>query len=198
MAGDDVVDLESRPPEVLALQDDLAVMDLGHGRIRQHLDRVPVRPRLQHLRVTLREALAQELGMDVRASFAAMYGDPIRELLPGYIVRVATADDEAVCNALCMHVLGHTRAGEVEEAIDDRLARVVERLGRMTGYTTGVSYFAHSVAETSDDLRALIGAADDYGTPCFLVPLADGELLRWCRPTPRGQPFAPQSDQRPE
>ena len=57
---------------------------------------------------------------------------------------------------------------------------MVERLGRITGYTTGIQYFAHSVAETSDDLRALIGAADDYGTPGFLVPLHDGELLRWC------------------
>jgi GNAT superfamily N-acetyltransferase len=125
-------------------------------------------------------ALYAKLGMDVRAAFAAIYGPPIRESLPGYTVRVASRDDEAACNAVCMHVHGHTRAGEVEEAIAEGKGRVVERLGRITGYTTGVNYFGHSVAETSDDLRALIGAADDYGTPGFLVPLADGELLRWC------------------
>jgi len=118
--------------------------------------------------------------MDVRASFAAMYGAPIHESLPGYAVRESAPDDATAMNALCFHVHGHTRAAEVEEAIVAGTARVVERLGRITGYTTGMQYFAHSVAETSDDLRALIGAADDYGTPGFLVPLADGELFRWC------------------
>jgi GNAT superfamily N-acetyltransferase len=124
-------------------------------------------------------ALYAKLGMDVRGSFAAMYGDPIRLTLPGYEVRPATDDDAAACNALCLRVHGHTRAGEVDEAIADGVARVVERLGRITGYTTGVNYFSHSVAETRDDLVALIGAADAYGTPGFLVPLADTELFRW-------------------
>jgi predicted N-acetyltransferase YhbS len=125
-------------------------------------------------------SLYAKLGMDVRGSFAAMYGDPIALALPGYTVRAATLDDEGACNALCLRVHGHTRAGEVSEAIADGSAKVVERLGRITGYTTGVTYFTHSVAETRDDLIALIGAASDYGTPGFLVPLADTELFRWC------------------
>jgi hypothetical protein len=77
-------------------------------------------------------------------------------------------------------VHGHDRAGEVGEAIADGKAMVVERLGGITGYTTGIKYFSHSVAETTDDLQALIGAAADFGTPGFLVPLANTELLRWC------------------
>lgn len=36
------------------------------------------------------------------------------------------------------------------------------------------------MGETGDDLRALIGAADDYGTRGSLVPAAGGELFRWC------------------
>ena len=51
---------------------------------------------------------------------------------------------------------------------------------RITGYTTKINYFAHSVAETNDDLRALICEADDFGTPGFLVPLANNDLFRWC------------------
>jgi GNAT superfamily N-acetyltransferase len=125
-------------------------------------------------------SLYAKLGMDVRGAFAAMYGPAVHQELPGYLVRGATRADEAACNALCLHVHGHTRSGEVDEAIGAGTARVVERLARITGYTTGINYFAHSVAETGDDLRALIGAADDYGTPGFLVPLADGELFRWC------------------
>ena len=125
-------------------------------------------------------SLYAKLGMDVRGSYAAMFGPPIRLELPGYVVRPAHVADEAECNALCLRVHGHTRADELTGAVATRHARVVERLGRITGYTTGINYFAHSVAETRDDLIALIGAADDYGTPGFLVPLSDAELFRWC------------------
>jgi len=125
-------------------------------------------------------SLYAKLGMEVRGSFAAMHGTPIRQSMPGYEVRPATIDDEFACNALCLRVHGHTRDGELREAIASGDARVVERLGRITGYATKVNYFAHSVAETNDDLRALIGEAEDFGTPGFLVPLANNDLFRWC------------------
>jgi len=125
-------------------------------------------------------SLYAKLGMDVRGAFAAMYGEPVREAMPGYDVRPATIADEEACNALCLRVHGHTRAGEVREAIQSGDARVVERLGRITGYTTKVSYFFHSVAETNDDMRALVCESSDYGTPGFLVPLANHDLFRWC------------------
>lgn len=124
-------------------------------------------------------SLYAKLGMDVRESFAAMYGPPIRRTMPGYDVRPADLDDEAACNALCGRVHGHTRAGEVHEAIESGDARVVERLGRITGYTTKINYFAHSVAETNDDMRALICESADFGTPGFLVPLSNHDLFRW-------------------
>jgi predicted N-acetyltransferase YhbS len=125
-------------------------------------------------------SLYAKLGFDVRGSYAAMYGEPIRSTMPGYTVRVATPEDEAACNALCLRVHGHERPGEVRESIAAGTARVVERLGRITGYTTGITYFSHSVAATNDDLMALICAAEDFGTPGFLVPLDNTELFRWC------------------
>ncbi len=125
-------------------------------------------------------SLYAKLGMDVRATFAAMHGDPLHVSFPGYAVRTATEADEAACNALCLRVHGHTRAGELRGPIAHGNAKVVERLGRITAYTTGVHYFGHSVAETNDDLQALIGAADDFGTPGLIVPLDNGELFRWC------------------
>jgi predicted N-acetyltransferase YhbS len=125
-------------------------------------------------------SLYAKLGMDVRGTFAAMYGEPIHVSLPGYAVRTATEADEEACNALCLRVHGHTRAGEVGGSIADGKAKVIERLGRITAYTTGVHYFGHSVAETNDDLAALIGAADGFGTPGILVPLENGDLFRWC------------------
>jgi len=125
-------------------------------------------------------SLYAKLGFDVRGSFAAMHGEALGITLPGYVVRPATPADESTCNRLCVRVHGHDRAGEVCEAIADGSARVVERLGRITGYTTGITYFTHSVAETTDDLQALIGAATGFGTPGFLVPLANTQLFRWC------------------
>ncbi len=124
--------------------------------------------------------LYAKLGFDVRATFAAMHGEPFGLALPGYAVRTATSDDAPACNALCVRVHGFERAEELDEAIAAGTARVVERLGRITGYTTAISYFSHSVAETNDDLFALICAAGGFGTPGFLVPLGNAQLFRWC------------------
>jgi GNAT superfamily N-acetyltransferase len=151
-----------------------AVLDRAHA---QHAPGVRLLQIAYHNRSL---SLYAKLGMEVRGSFAAMHGAPIRRSMPGYEVRPATLDDEFACNALCLRVHGHTRDGELREAIETGDARVVERLGRITGYTTKISYFAHSVAETNDDLRALICEAPDFGTPGFLVPLANNDLFRWC------------------
>ncbi len=60
-------------------------------------------------------------------------------------------------------------------------ARVAERAGRITGYGTCVAFFGHAVGESSDDLKALIGAAEGFPGPGFLVATRNGDLMRWCR-----------------
>lgn len=125
-------------------------------------------------------SLYAKLGFDVRESFATMQGEPLGLQLPGYTVRSATQTDAAACDALCVRIHGHDRAGEVRDAVAYGTARVVERHGRITGYTTGMAFIAHSIAETNDDLAALIGAAEGFGGPGILVPLRNGEMLRWC------------------
>lgn len=131
-------------------------------------------------------SLYTKLGFDVRASFAAMHGRvrdagaPGATGLPGYRVRAATLDDLPACEALCIRIHGFSRAGELSEAIGAGTARVVERLGRVTGYSCKVEYWSHSVAETNDDVEALVLDAGEIGTPGILVPLDNGELFRWC------------------
>lgn len=125
-------------------------------------------------------SLYAKLGFDVRESFATMQGEPLNRRVPGYDVRAATDADVEACNALCVRVHGHDRGGEVLDAVAQVAASVVERHGRITGYTTGVAFFAHTVAETNDDLAALIGAAEEFSGPGFLVPMRNTELLRWC------------------
>jgi hypothetical protein len=68
----------------------------------------------------------------------------------------------------------------MRDALRPRHAAVVERAGRITGYTSAIAFFGHSVGETNDDMKALIGAAQVFGGPGFLVPTCNGELMRWC------------------
>ena len=124
-------------------------------------------------------SLYAKLGFNVRGSYAAMYGPAIREKVPGYDVRRATAADLPACDELCIRVHGIARHAEMAEAIEAGSGRVVEHLGRITGYTTKVNYFAHSVADDNDSLIALISESEDLGTPGPLVPLDNAELFRW-------------------
>jgi len=67
----------------------------------------------------------------------------------------------------------------------DRLTRgsrvsVVEREGRITGYSTGPSFFTHTVGQTVDDVEALIGSATGFDGPGILVPMRNAALFRFC------------------
>lgn len=125
-------------------------------------------------------SLYAKLGFDVREGFATLQGPPLALEIPGHTVRAATEADINACNALCVRVHGHDRDGDLHDAMAQGTAKVVERNGRITGYTTGIAFFGHSVAEGNDDLAALIGAAEEFGGPGFLLPLRNTELLRWC------------------
>ncbi len=125
-------------------------------------------------------SLYTKLGFDVRESFATVNGAPLDLRTPGRAVRPATDADVAACNSVCAGVHGHDRGGELADAVAQGAASVVERRGRITGYSTGIGFFGHSVAETDDDLAALIAAAPRFGGSGFLAPMRNSELLRWC------------------
>src|SRR6478735_671686 len=124
--------------------------------------------------------LYTKLGFRTREPVSILQGKPLAKHFPGYEVRPATAADVTACNRICHQVHGFDRGGELHDAIGQKVASVVEHLGRITGYTTGIAFFAHSVAETNQDLLALIGAAAAFPGPGFLVPMRNTELLRWC------------------
>ena len=124
--------------------------------------------------------LYASLGFVVREPIAALQGTPPGVEIPGYLVRPATADDLAEASSLCVRVHGHDRGGELADAIGQGTAAIVEHDGRMTGYTTGVAFFGHSVAESNEELKALIGAATEFGGPGLLLPTRNSSLLQWC------------------
>lgn len=125
-------------------------------------------------------ALYTRLGFQTRLTTSVLQGSAVQVRLPGYDVRPATPADVDACNRLCLRVHGHHRGGELLDAIRQGSALVVERQGHLSGYATAVAMVGHAVAETTDDLKALIGAAPAYGGPGFHVPNSNHELLCWC------------------
>jgi predicted N-acetyltransferase YhbS len=125
-------------------------------------------------------SLYAKLGFVVREPLSVMQGPPLNLRIEGHPVRAAVAADLDAANDLCARIHGHTRALELRAATEQGTAGVVEREGRITGYTTGIGFFGHAVAETVQDLQGLIGAASAFAGPGFLVPSRNAALLRWC------------------
>jgi predicted N-acetyltransferase YhbS len=126
-------------------------------------------------------SLYTKLGFDAQEPLSCINGKAIRKTFDGYAVRAAQTADIEACNRVCMAAHGHDRGRELADAIAQGSARLVEREGRVTGYTTGLAYFGHSVGETNGDLQALIAAADSFeGNPGFLLPTRNAALFRWC------------------
>jgi GNAT superfamily N-acetyltransferase len=129
-------------------------------------------------------ALYASLGFEAREPISNMQGKPIRQIIPGRSVRVANESDVESCNTICKAVHGHTRNGELQDSVKHGSAKVVLHDGKITGYTTGLAYFNHSVGLTNDDLKALISSAtdgnDSYGGPGILIPTRNTALFRWC------------------
>lgn len=124
--------------------------------------------------------LYSKLGFRTRETVSIMQGAPIRQGLTGYDVRPASLADVAACNQVCQRVHGFDRDAELRDAIAQNTAAVVEHLGRIVGYTTGIAFFAHTVAETNHALMALIAAAPEFGGPGFLLPTRNHEMFTWC------------------
>jgi GNAT superfamily N-acetyltransferase len=125
-------------------------------------------------------SLYTTLGFDVREPLAVFQGPAIKKNYEGFLVRPATSSDLEACTKVALRVHGHHRGGELADAIQQRTATVVERHGRITGYTSSLAFFGHSVAETNPDLQAIIAAADGFGGPGILAPSRNSELFRWC------------------
>lgn len=124
-------------------------------------------------------SLYAKLGFVVREPLATMQGAVERTPVPGCTVRAARGTDVDACAALYARLHGFARTGELGQAIAQGQARVVERAGRISGYTTGIGFFGHAAAETNDDLKALIVASPSIDGPGLLLPTRNAELFRW-------------------
>ena len=166
---------------------DPAVQDDGIGRalmeaaLRRERDRGAVGVRLIQTAYHYRSfALYAKLGFAVREPLSVLQGSPPALSVPGIGVRPAREEDLDACDELCVCVHGHERSGELRDAVAAGTAAIVERPGRIAGYATGFGYGWHAVAETNQDLTALLGSAETFMGLGILVPSRNSELLRWC------------------
>lgn len=125
-------------------------------------------------------SLYTKLGFEVREPLATLQGAPLRIDIPGYNIHPAGAEDANACDHVCRKRHGHDRGQELRHAIAQRTARLVEHGGLITGYATLIGFTGHAVGESNEDLKALIGAAESFAGPGFLLPTRNSELFRWC------------------
>lgn len=129
-------------------------------------------------------ALYASLGFEVKEPLALMEGKPKSKALGGVEVRTLQSKDLAECASLCMRVHGFDRANELRDALELFSPLVALREGRITAYASAPFYWKlnHGVAETDEDMRALIVGAGAMNTepPAMLVPVRQANLFRWC------------------
>jgi predicted N-acetyltransferase YhbS len=125
-------------------------------------------------------ALYTKLGFDAQEPLSCLNGPALGISIPGYAVRAAQDSDLENCNRLCEQVHGFNRGSELQFAIEQGNATLVEHDGRVTGYATMLGFFGHAVGETNEDIKALIGAAEAFSGPGILLPTRNAAVLRWC------------------
>ncbi len=132
-------------------------------------------------------SLYASMGFDVREPLSCMQGRTLARSVPGCTVRPAKVDDADACNGLSRRIHGFDRGVELAQAIEDGTAYIVERGGRITGYTTHLAFFGHSTAETNVDLQSLIASAESFDgagnscafkKPCFAALVPDERPAR--------------------
>jgi GNAT superfamily N-acetyltransferase len=131
-------------------------------------------------------SLYASLGFDVAEPVALMSGRPRGDAVEGTEVRPLAPGDLAAAEELHIRVHGFERTAELEDAlaVPAFSPTVAIRDSRLVAYAATLTFFpaAHAVAETEDDMAALIAstlaATDQLGS--FLLPTRQAELFRSC------------------
>ncbi|MGN6823395.1 MAG: GNAT family N-acetyltransferase [Candidatus Nitrosocosmicus sp.] len=89
-------------------------------------------------------------------------------------------NDISECNELCKKAHGFTREMELRHAKSQGMAILIEHDDIITGYAAGIGIFGHAVAESTEDLIALIAnASTSILGPGFFVPARNYDLIKW-------------------
>ena len=100
-------------------------------------------------------------------------------------VRAIEENDYEACAELCRKTHGFDRLNELKNIPPFLTSYVAIRDGRLTAYASAPQFWPlnHAVAETEDDMEALLLGAGNFspGQPIsFLLPTPQTNLFRWC------------------
>lgn len=129
-------------------------------------------------------SLYASLGFEVKEPLLLTHGRPTSTPSPAVRVRLLKHDDLDDCAALCRKVHGFQRINELRDALKTLSPLVASRDGKLTAYALTLTKWPrnHAVAETEDDMQALLlGAAAMNSEPLsFLLPVKQAKGFRWC------------------
>lgn len=129
-------------------------------------------------------SLYASLGFDVREPVVIIEGAPKGDVPAEFEVRPIREEDYEACAEVCRSVHGFDRLNELKHTPPAPNPFVALRNGRITAYISAPQFWPvnHAVAETEDDMRALlIGAGNQCVEPLsVLLPTRQATLFRWC------------------
>jgi GNAT superfamily N-acetyltransferase len=121
-------------------------------------------------------------GFILREPLFFMQGQPLKGGNSAGSANVRLVDDEndvSACNDLCKSVYGFSREMELRQAKDQGVATMIEGDDVITGYAAGIGIFGHALANSNEDLKALIANASSILGPGFFAPARNHELINW-------------------
>jgi GNAT superfamily N-acetyltransferase len=129
--------------------------------------------------------LYASLGFDPVEPLFLLSGKPRNKVPAGYEIRRLVAADLEESATLCGQVYHRERSGELKDAVAGLSPYVAVRQGRITAYCTTLTMhwaIAHGVAESEEDMRALIlgVAGAENRAVQFLMPVRQASFFRWC------------------
>lgn len=130
-------------------------------------------------------ALYASLGFEVKEPVVVIEGFVTSDIPSNVEVRPLVDEDVEACAALCRRVIGVERRNELDRTRQNFTAYVALRDGQVTAYGSALFFWPlnHAVAETEEDMQALLsGAASIYKEHplSFILPTRQAKLFRWC------------------
>ncbi|MGE5660392.1 MAG: GNAT family N-acetyltransferase [Actinomycetota bacterium] len=127
-------------------------------------------------------SLYVSLGFEVKEPLVLVNGKPRSHPVAGVEVRPLVSEDIEECRVLCQQVYGCDRTRELLDALDSFSPFVACKQGRIVAYASDVSFLGYGVAQTVEDMQALLlgFAAFTMQPLSFHVAMRQAELFRWC------------------
>jgi GNAT superfamily N-acetyltransferase len=130
-------------------------------------------------------SLYASLGFEVKEPVILIEGNVAADVPSNVEVRPLRDEDMEECAALCRRVIGVERRNELDRTRQNFTAYVALRDRRVTAYGSALFFWPlnHAVAETEEDMQALLsGASSIYNEQplSFILPIRQASLFRWC------------------